>query len=219
MPLKIELSTVMLHYWQSQPSQGDWIVLHSMTRCTSLLYDTSGFDQGAMCTVHCALCTVQWSRLALAGQAPLSYPAALHPFHLKEMLITPTIAPIKAANRISSCRQTLALLYLCDLPFCTCLTTCTNCTYQVLIYLFKAPLFCNMCKTFPFQCFQRNTSTNHHFCLLSVCVWEALDLLELHNTLSNCQKPSWNRWLSDGGSFSYHTVRTTFAAGYFEVEK
>ena len=66
MPPKIELSTVMLHYWQSQPSQGDWIVLHSMTRCTSLLYDTSGFDQGVMCTVHCPVKQVGLGRPSTA---------------------------------------------------------------------------------------------------------------------------------------------------------
>ena len=202
MPLKIEPSTVMLQYWQSQPSQGDWIVLHSMTRCTSLLYDTSGFDQGAMCTVHCALCTVH---------CPVKQVGLGRPSTAILSCCSPPIPPQGDANNTHNCANKSRQSHL-ELPPKACiallmwfaflhLSDHLHKLHQVSIYLFKAPLFCNMCKTFPFQCFQRNTSTNHHFCLLSVCVWEALDLLELHNTLSNCQKPSWNCWLSDGGSF------------------
>ena len=154
----------------------------------------------------------------MAGQAPLSYPAALHPFHLKEMLITPTIAPIKAANRISNCRQRLALLYLCDLPFCTCLTTCTNCTK--CLFTFSRRLCFALCA----KHFHSNVSKEiHPLTIISVCclfVYEKHWTFWSFTTLSLIAKNLLG--IADSAmveAFSYHTVRTTFAAGYFEIEK
>ena len=149
----------------------------------------------ALCTVHCPVKQVGLGRPSTAILSCCS----------------PPIPPQGDANNTHNCANKSRQSHL-ELPSNACiallmwfaflhLSDHLHKLHQVLIYLFKAPLFCNMCKTFPFQCFQRNTSTNHHLCLLSVCVWEALDLLELHNTLSICQTPSWNRWLSDGGSF------------------
>ena len=122
MPLKIELSTVMLHYWHSQPSQGDWIVLHSMTRCTSLLYDTSGFDQGAMCTVHCALCTIH---------CPVKQVGLGRPSTAILSCCSPPIPPQGDANNTHNCANKSRQSHL-EVPPNACSSTYVVCLFALV---------------------------------------------------------------------------------------